>query len=343
MKSRTIFTCIVLLIAGPTANRLVAQSPDSLIYWSVPDTAKVISVMQLFQLPQSHPVFGRAGIGNNLLTLQYGYGRKGQYASLTPSLDNLSNTGHTAMKPLHKLYQRQKIRTTVQDTIGLFLTCARDSASRKQIFSGYLYFPQLKKWKLVGVWEKEGVGEYYKGILTAVSARQTITGFIPAGSWYQMNTGVWKEQSTTGIPVPQQMPFSNIDSLEQAKREHRIIKKLPEASSLQEKEGVYYQILEPGSGNLVNLTDTVTVFYKGYLLKDGTIFDQMDKEPRKFPLNRLIKGWQIGVPLLKTGGKIKLIIPSGTGYGIRTRGAKIPPNSILVFEIEVVKTMPNAR
>jgi FKBP-type peptidyl-prolyl cis-trans isomerase len=47
-------------------------------------------------------------------------------------------------------------------------------------------------------------------------------------------------------------------------------------------------------------------------------------------------GWQIGVPLCKVGGKIKIIIPSNLGYSIRTRSAKIPPNSVLVFEIEVL-------
>jgi FKBP-type peptidyl-prolyl cis-trans isomerase len=50
----------------------------------------------------------------------------------------------------------------------------------------------------------------------------------------------------------------------------------------------------------------------------------------------LIRGWQIGVPLCKVGGKIRLVIPSNLAYSIRTRAAKIPPNSILVFEIEVV-------
>ena len=59
-------------------------------------------------------------------------------------------------------------------------------------------------------------------------------------------------------------------------------------------------------------------------------------KPATFPLNRLIKGWHIGVPLCKVGGKIKLVIPSGLGYSVRTRAAKIPPNSILVFEIEVL-------
>jgi len=72
------------------------------------------------------------------------------------------------------------------------------------------------------------------------------------------------------------------------------------------------------------------------LFSDGTVFDQAKDKPATFPLKRLIRGWQIAAPLVKVGGKIKIVIPSGLAYSIRTRAAKIPPNSILVFEIEVV-------
>jgi FKBP-type peptidyl-prolyl cis-trans isomerase len=104
--------------------------------------------------------------------------------------------------------------------------------------------------------------------------------------------------------------------------------------------GVYYQILKEGTGRYVNATDTVTVFYKGTLLKDGSIFDQTKDKPARFPLQRLIKGWQIGVPKCRVGGTIKIIIPAGIAYGMRTRSKAIPPNSVLVFEIEVVKAEP---
>jgi FKBP-type peptidyl-prolyl cis-trans isomerase len=104
--------------------------------------------------------------------------------------------------------------------------------------------------------------------------------------------------------------------------------------------GVYYQIVKEGSGDYVNATDTVTVFYKGTLLQDGSIFDQTKDKPARFPLQRLIKGWQIGVPKCRIGGTIKIIIPAGIAYGMRTRSKAIPPNSVLVFEIEVVKAEP---
>jgi len=104
--------------------------------------------------------------------------------------------------------------------------------------------------------------------------------------------------------------------------------------------GVYYQIVKEGTGSFVSVSDTVTVHYKGTLLKDGSIFDQTKEKPARFPLQRLIKGWQIGVPKCKEGGTIKIIIPSGIAYGMRTRSKAIPPNSVLVFEIEVLKAEP---
>ena len=88
---------------------------------------------------------------------------------------------------------------------------------------------------------------------------------------------------------------------------------------------------------MVNLTDTVVIFYKGSLFSDGSIFDETKEKPATFPLSRLVRGWQIGVPQTKVGGKIKLFIPSGSAYGIRTFATDIPPNSTLVFDVEVVE------
>jgi FKBP-type peptidyl-prolyl cis-trans isomerase len=82
------------------------------------------------------------------------------------------------------------------------------------------------------------------------------------------------------------------------------------------------------------------VHYKGTLLKDGSVFDQTKEKPARFPLQRLIKGWQIGLAKCRVGGKIKIVIPSGIAYGMRARSKAIPPNSVLVFEIEVIKAEP---
>lgn len=102
------------------------------------------------------------------------------------------------------------------------------------------------------------------------------------------------------------------------------------------ESSVYYHIVKQGAGKPIKVTDTVTVYYKGSLLSDGSIFDQTKEKPATFPLNRLIKGWQLAVPKINVGGSVKVIIPSGLAYGIRSRSKDIPANSVLVFDIEVL-------
>ncbi len=131
----------------------------------------------------------------------------------------------------------------------------------------------------------------------------------------------------------------NADSLAQDSKDKQLIfqavnnKQLDTTGS---KEGVYYQIIKEGTGAFVKVTDTLSVNYKGTLLSNGTVFDQSKDKPAIFPLKRLIKGWQIGLTMCKVGGKIRLIIPSAIAYNIRSRSSKIPPNSVLVFDIEVL-------
>jgi len=135
--------------------------------------------------------------------------------------------------------------------------------------------------------------------------------------------------------------FKNADSLALAQKEKALINEAIQSKKIDTtgiKNGVYYQILKEGSGAFVKLTDTVTLNYKLTLLVDGKIIEETKDKPATFPLSRLIKGWQIGVPLCKVGGKIKLIIPSALAYSMRSRSKDFPPNSILVFEIEVINT-----
>lgn len=98
--------------------------------------------------------------------------------------------------------------------------------------------------------------------------------------------------------------------------------------------GMYYQVVNPGSGVSPNINSTLSVRYTGTLM-DGTVFDSQTVNPVGFQLNQVITGWQVGLPLIQKGGVIRLIIPSSMGYGCQANGP-IPANSILYFEVELV-------
>jgi len=94
-----------------------------------------------------------------------------------------------------------------------------------------------------------------------------------------------------------------------------------------------------GEGEVVLAGDTVTIHYTGALASDGTIFDSSTSgEPATFPLDNLIPGWQEGIPGMKIGGKRRLVIPPALGYGESGSGSSIPPNSVLIFDIELFNT-----
>ena len=102
--------------------------------------------------------------------------------------------------------------------------------------------------------------------------------------------------------------------------------------AVKHESGLYYEITKEGSGSHPDINSNVTVSYKGYLI-NGTVFDKTPTgQTISFPLTAVIKGWQIGVPLLKQGGEGLFFIPSELGYGSQGTGS-IPGNSVLIFDI----------
>jgi len=104
--------------------------------------------------------------------------------------------------------------------------------------------------------------------------------------------------------------------------------------------GLQYEDVVVGAGAEATAGQSVTVHYTGWLT-DGKKFDSSKdrNDPFVFPLGagRVIQGWDEGVQGMKVGGKRKLTIPPGLGYGPRGAGSVIPPHATLVFEVELLK------
>jgi FKBP-type peptidyl-prolyl cis-trans isomerase len=109
--------------------------------------------------------------------------------------------------------------------------------------------------------------------------------------------------------------------------------------------GLEYKILKEGTGPKPTATDTVECNYRGTTI-DGKEFDSSYKrgEPASFPVGGVIKGWTEALQLMPVGSKWQLFIPSTLAYGERGAGGDIPPNSTLIFEVELLSIkQPNAK
>ncbi|PID43898.1 MAG: peptidylprolyl isomerase [Gammaproteobacteria bacterium] len=106
------------------------------------------------------------------------------------------------------------------------------------------------------------------------------------------------------------------------------------------QSGLQYEIIqavETEETKKPTLSDVVSVHYHG-TLTDGSVFDSSIKrgKPAQFPVRAVIKGWQEALQLMKPGEKWKLYIPAELAYGARSPSPKIPANSALVFEVELL-------
>ena len=101
--------------------------------------------------------------------------------------------------------------------------------------------------------------------------------------------------------------------------------------------GLQYKVIAPGTGAKPKATDTVVTNYKGTLI-DGTEFDSSYTrgEPAEFAVNKVIAGWTEALQLMQTGAKWQLFIPANLAYGEKGYEGVIGPNSVLIFELELI-------
>ena len=108
-------------------------------------------------------------------------------------------------------------------------------------------------------------------------------------------------------------------------------------SSTKTASGIEITMLKEGSGAMPKASDTVRVHYRG-TLTNGKEFDSSYSrgQPATFPLGRVIPCWTEGVQSIKQGGKAKLVCPPNLAYGPRGVPGTIPPDSTLIFEVELL-------
>ncbi|MCT7358682.1 FKBP-type peptidyl-prolyl cis-trans isomerase [Thalassolituus pacificus] len=106
------------------------------------------------------------------------------------------------------------------------------------------------------------------------------------------------------------------------------------------ESGLQYEVLVAAADGqpMPEASDTVRVHYHGTLI-DGTVFDSSVErgEPAQFPVTGVIRGWVEALQMMKVGDKWKLFIPAELAYGARSPSPRIPANSALVFEVELLE------
>ena len=103
--------------------------------------------------------------------------------------------------------------------------------------------------------------------------------------------------------------------------------------------GLQFKVLKEGTGPHPTDTDVTLIKYKG-TLRDGTVFDENERAP--LPVAQVVPGFSEGLKLMQKGGKYRLWIKPELGYGDRDTGGAIPPNSVLVFDVDLLEFIPMA-
>ena len=176
---------------------------------------------------------------------------------------------------------------------------------------------------------------------SVIRDRAQMPAFAQSGDWMSCEVEMAEVKTKEEIEAEAKLATEAEElAIKKYIKENKLDKKVFKTAS-----GLYYVITKAGTGANAQVGQTVSMNYTGYLL-NGNVFDSnVDSsfnhvEPFEFPLGqgRVIKGWDEGIALLNKGAKAKLIIPSRLGYGSRAMGEKIPANSVLVFDVEMLGT-----
>jgi FKBP-type peptidyl-prolyl cis-trans isomerase FklB len=217
----------------------------------------------------------------------------------------------------------KKIMLMLLATAATFHLCAQGFKTRKDSVSYALGVTMAETLK------KSGINNYNEELI-----KKALSEHLAGKGAFDAMTAdkIYKEESKK---ITEQKALANKKAGEQFLAENKRNKSVQETAS-----GLQFKHTLEGTGAQPDGNDKVTVHYHGTLI-DGTVFDSSVQRgtPATFGLNQVIPGWTEGLQYMQEGGKTTFYIPSELAYGSRSQN-KIPGNSTLIFEVELIKVEP---
>jgi FKBP-type peptidyl-prolyl cis-trans isomerase len=189
------------------------------------------------------------------------------------------------------------------------------------------------------------MGKNFQEIYDDIDRNSLIQGILDAVNQKDPQIEM-KEISDTLTKLQQQVAEKKREEQKTMAEENKKIgeqfleKNAKESGVKSTSSGLQYKVINQGTGSKPLATDKVRVHYRGKFI-NGSEFDSSYKrgEPTAFRLDQVIPGWTEAVQLMNVGSKFLVYIPSELAYGERGAGNVIPPNSTLIFEIELLEIL----
>mmetsp|Transcript_41461 Transcript_41461/g.104554 ORF Transcript_41461/g.104554 Transcript_41461/m.104554 type:complete len:241 (-) Transcript_41461:73-795(-) len=165
---------------------------------------------------------------------------------------------------------------------------------------------------------------------TLAKAKKTPSTPVAAAS-SQTPSKTAKQSATAGSSTPKTAAAAAATSTTPKKQQQK------ESAVVHKKlgQGLECDVLRVGNGKEARKGQKVTCSYKGSLRKTGKVFDSSNNFSFRLGIGEVIKGWDAGIAGMRVGEKRRLYVPAHLGYGKRGAGRDIPPNSALVFDVEL--------
>lgn len=222
--------------------------------------------------------------------------------------------------------------------ICAFLLPATVWAEEKKVESTELESFQEKLGYSMGM----DVGNYFKNIGDEISFEALLKGLEDA---FQGNPPALSAEEIASVQKQfgEKMQAKQQEQLAKMKEENKklgqdyLVENKKKEGVVATDSGLQYEMLQKGNGTKPKATDRVKVDYVGTLI-DGTEFDSSIKrgEPAIFGVDQVIPGWSEALQLMDVGSKYRLVIPAELAYGEKGAPPVIEPNSVLVFEVDLL-------